>query len=305
MARRKLDPNRAHSPLLARFGDHRSSSWRRKLSQRNLRELYTLAFFLFCALTCIGYRPDVARADEVDFSAYHRAAEFCRGHVRRPFAFDLDRRVLCFDGAITRELNVSPAKSLRPNGLFVVRSPGGEVPIAIALADILRELHATVIVYDYCFSACASYLLLASHEAFILRNTIVAWHYPVDPRLCPVLVVTKEGDPRRLERPPCSDAPTEVKQGQEYGRYLDFKFYADRIIDPQFEDPPESFTIRKILKGMFEGSGRYPDVLWTWNPRYHASTLKAKITYEAYPQSQDAVDALMARFGGFRVIYDP
>jgi hypothetical protein len=260
---------------------------------------------LFFALIFVGMYSDIVRADETDFSPYHRAAEFCRGHVEQPFAFDLDQRVLCFHGAITPELDVSLAKSLKPNGLFVVRSTGGDVRVAVALADILRDQHATVVVYDHCFSACASYLLLASHQAFVLRNTIVAWHYFADPRLCPLLVVTKEGDPRRLENRPCPDAPREIYQREEYGQYLNFKFYEDRVIDPQFKNPPESFTIRKILKGMFEGTGRYPDVFWTWNPRYYASTLRAKVTYEAYPQNQDEVDALMARFSGGRVIYDP
>jgi hypothetical protein len=257
------------------------------------------------ALIFVALWQSAASADEIDFGVFYRAVEFCRGQVRRPLAFDLDRRVLCFDGAITPDLDVSPAKSLKPDGLFVVRSNGGDVGVAIALADILRDQHATVVVYDYCFSSCASYLLLSSHEAVVLRNTIVAWHYFADPRLCPLLVVTQEGDPKRLENRPCPDAPPEIQRSQEYGRYLNFKFYADRVIDPQFENPPESFTIRKILRGMFEGTGRYPGVLWTWNPRYHASALKAKIIYEAYPQSQDEVDALMARFGGIRVIYDP
>jgi len=260
---------------------------------------------LFCVLICVSLCSANARADDVDFSAYHRAAEFCRGDVKRPFALDPDQRVLCFDGALTQGMDVSLAKSLEPNGLFVVRSTGGDVLPAIALANIVRDRHATVVVYDNCFSACASYLLLASHEAFVLRNTIVAWHYFVDPRLCPLLVVTNEGDPKRLENPPCPDAPPEIQQRYEYGRYLNSQFYADRVIDPQFENPPESFAIRKILKGMAEGTGLYPNVLWTWNPRYHASSLKAKIIYEAYPQSQDEVDAMMARFGGVRVIYDP
>jgi len=260
---------------------------------------------LLYALIFVALWSSAARTDEIDFGPYYRAVAFCRSQAKQPFALDPDQHILCFDGAIVHELDLSPAKSLRPNGLFVVRSTGGDVTVAAALANIVRDQHASVVVYDYCFSACASYLLLASHEAFVLRNTIVAWHYFAHPQLCPVLVVTKEGDPRRLENRSCSDAPPEIRQREENGRYLNFEFYADRVIDPQFENPPESFTIRKILKGMFEGTGRYPDVLWTWNPRYYPSTLKAKITYEAYPQSQDEVDALMVRFGGVRVIYDP
>ncbi len=259
---------------------------------------------LLCALI-LAPCSDIVRADEIDFSRYNRAAEFCRGNVKRPLAFDLDQRVLCFDGSLTSELDISLAKGLRPGGLFVVRSRGGAVSVAAALADILRDLHATIVVYDYCLSACASYLLLASHETFVLRCTLVAWHHPVDPHWCPLLAVTKGDDPKRLEKWPCSDAPPEIQQGGEYRWRRNSEFYADRVIDPQFEDPPESFTIRKILRGMFEGTGRYPDVLWTWNPRYYASTLKTKVIYEAYPQTQAEVDALVARFGGVRVIYDP
>src|SRR5579871_581733 len=154
---------------------------------------------LLCVLIFVAVWLIAARADEVDFSAYHRAAEFCSGDVERPMALDPDHRVLCFGGALTQGMDVSLAKSLKPNGLFVVRSTGGDVLPAIALANIVRDRHATVVVYDHCFSACASYLLLASHEAFVLRNTIVAWHYYFDSHLCPLLVVTEEGDPRRLE----------------------------------------------------------------------------------------------------------
>ena len=86
---------------------------------------------------------------------------------------------------------------------------------------------------------------------------------------------------------------------------MNLKFYAGRAIDPRFDDPPESFTIRKILTAMFQETGKYPEVMWTWNPRYYANALRTKITYEAYPQSQDEVDALAARCRVGRVIYDP
>lgn len=259
-----------------------------------------------CALIFVTLWLPGAGADEVDFSAYHRAAEFCRGNVKRPLAFDLDQRVLCYDGMLTTEVDIAQAKSLRSNGLFVVRSIGGDILIASTLADIVRHRNATVVVYDYCFSACASYLLLASHKTFVLRSTLVAWHYTVDPRWCPSLVPGEEDDPKRLEKSPCPDAPADVQEGDKYRRRLNSKFYVGRTVDPLFDDPPESFAIRKILKGMFEGTGRYPDVLWTWNPRYYASALRTKVVYEAYPQSQDEVDALAAKYlPGQRVVYDP
>lgn len=266
----------------------------------------SFALCLLCALICISCNPDIARADETDFSVYHRVVEFCRGHVKRPLAFDLDQRVLCFDGVLTTDVDISQAKSLKQFGFLVVRSIGGDILVASTLADIVRHQNATVVVYDYCFSACASYLLLASYKTFVVRDTLVAWHYTIDPRWCPALVSSEAGDPKRVEKSPCPDAPPDVQEGDKYRRYLNSKFYTGRTVDPLFDDPPESFAVRKILKGMFEGTGRYPDVLWTWNPRYYASLLKTKITYEAYPRSQDEVDALVARYlPGQRVIYDP
>ncbi|WP_298255829.1 hypothetical protein [Bradyrhizobium sp.] len=280
----------------------------RKLRERRKRAIFNIRSFascLLCALVYLSSYSDAAQADDTDFARYYRAAEFCSGHVKRPLGLDLDQRVLCFDGLLTPDVDISLAEGLMPNGLFVIRSPGGDISVAAALADILQDRNATVVVYDYCFSACASYLLLASREAFVLRNTLVAWHYTVDPRWCPSLVATKDGGPERLEKSPCPDAPSGVRNGDKGRRDMNVGFYSGRAIDPLFDDPPESFTIRKILTGMFQETGKYPDVMWTWNPRYYANALRTKVTYEAYPQSQDEVDAMVARLHTDRVIYDP
>ncbi|MDR5115706.1 hypothetical protein RHO72_25855, partial [Salmonella enterica subsp. enterica serovar Typhimurium] len=58
---------------------------------------------------------------------------------------DLDGRVLCFDGEITRDLDVSPLGRLSPTGTFVVRSRGGDPFVAMRLADLLRKWRATVV----------------------------------------------------------------------------------------------------------------------------------------------------------------
>jgi len=221
-------------------------------------------------------------------------------------ALDLDKRILCFDGQILPRQNISLANGLEQDGLFVVRSPGGDIAAAIILADLLRERRATVVVYDYCFSACASYLVMASTKTFVLRDTLLAWHYTSDPFWCPSLVVPKDDGPKRLEKSPCPDAPPDMQNGDKYRRYLNYRFYNGRTVDSLFDDPPESFTMRKMLRSMFEGTGRYPDVLWTWNPRYYASALKTKIVYEAYPNSQTEVDVMAAKLRlHHRVLYDP
>ena len=68
--------------------------------------------------------------------------------------------------------------------------------------------------------------------------------------------------------------------------------------------PLKAGSIRKRLAALYRGTGRYPDVLWTWNPRYYG-VLKTRIDYEAYPESQSEVDALMSKFHFGRVLYDP
>jgi hypothetical protein len=89
-----------------------------------------------------------------------------------------DKQVLCLTGAIAKDLDVSLANDLKDDGLFVFRSPGGYAGPAVALSDIIRDRHATVVVYDHCFSACAGFLLVASYQTYVLKGTLVAWHYP-------------------------------------------------------------------------------------------------------------------------------
>jgi hypothetical protein len=293
-----------------RFGRRRRDDARGRRHKQALIKFRSLAFRLadfaaLCTLAFVCWGSEISQAQQPDFGVYARAVEYCRGDVKRPMALDLDKRILCFDGAILSGSDVSSANALEANGLFVVRSSGGEASAAMALADLIRDRRATVVVYDYCISACASYLLVASDEAFVMKDTLVAWHHTIEP-LCPSLEVSKDGGPKRLEKSACSDTPPEYQSGYREFKDLNDKFYEARVVDPLFETPPESFTIRKILRSMFEGTGRYPNVTWTWNPRYYASTLKTKITYEAYPNSQAEVDALVSKLRvRHRVLYDP
>ncbi len=221
-------------------------------------------------------------------------------------ALDLDNRVLCFDGEILMAQDISIANGLVEKGLFVVRSFGGESSTAMALADVLRDRHATIVAYDYCISACASYLLVASAEAFVMKETLVAWHNTMAP-LCPSLQVSRDGGPKRLEKLLCPDSPPEYQKGWDEILRRQNKFFETRAVSLPLEWPPESFTIRKILRSMFEGAGREPYVLWTWHPRYYAGLIKTRISYEAYPESQADLDATVLKLGipRIRVLYDP
>jgi hypothetical protein len=284
----------------------RGGEWRKRalIRPRSLN-FRTADIQALCGLFVFCWGMQTSSAKHPDFGIYARAIEYCRGAVKRPMALDLDKRVLCLDGDISSGKDFSLAGALRANGLLVVRSPGGEAPTAITLANMMRDRRATIVVYDYCFSACASFLLVASDEAFVMKDAIVAWHHSSWPG-CASLEVSNDGGPKRLEKPPCTDASSEYHQRYRKSKGTIEEFYATRIVDLRFQHPPESFTIRKRLRSMFEGTGRYPDVAWTWNPRYYPGTLKTKITYEAYPDSQAELDVLLSKLPRrVRVLYDP
>jgi hypothetical protein len=266
--------------------------------------------FLLCivvaAATLLLSSLSIARAQQLDFSEYHRAVDYCRGDVARPIALSPDRRILCFDGMVEPRHDYAAANSLEDGGLFVVRSPGGDTMSAIVLANSIRDRHATVVIYDYCLSACASFLLFASERGFVLKNSIVAWTQAIEPPWCASLTAAKNDGPKRLEIAPCSDAPREYQEG--YKRFQDMigSFYAERGAGPAVEWPPQSVFVRKILRRQFEGTGTVPSSYWTWNPRHYARAIKTQVSYEAYPQTQEELDAIAAQIRLYRpVICDP
>lgn len=261
-------------------------------------------FAVLCAASLV-LGPEISRAEETDFSPYRRAAEYCRGDVARPLALSPDKRILCFDGPLLYGQDYTAVRALDDGGLFVVRSRGGYGEPAAALADLVRDRHAIVVVYDYCFSACAGYVLFASTKTFVLRDSLVAWHDTPNPAWCPSLVWPRDEGPKRVVKSPCRKAQSDEDDPALSRRRLYYKFYKGRAIDRLFDDLPESFTIRRKLQHLLEDAEQYPDVMWTWNPRHYADALIVKVVYEAYPKRQAEVDAMAARFRVGPVLYDP
>jgi hypothetical protein len=263
--------------------------------------LISLEFLLSANLLTV----DAAVA--IDFGTYKVAANYCRSDVVRSLALSSDHRILCFDGYLSSDQDLSLVASLQPGGLFVVRSQGGDDVAMMKLADLLRERDATVVVHDYCLLGCASYLVIASAKTVILRDALVAWRPLVEKGYCVGFRYALDDGPPRFDvgHCPSNGRPLLRTVGPIY--QLRQKFMKTRRVSPMFEEPPQSIKIRRTLLriDLARLSGK-PDVMWTWHPRFQPSLVKTEIVYEAYPESQEEIVALTQRLGlQDTIIYDP
>jgi hypothetical protein len=197
------------------------------------------------------------------------------------------RTILCFDAGIRHYLDLTPVLRLREGGLAVVRSSGGSLTMAMSIADVLWERNATVVIRDYCLSACANALFVATQQTYVAADTIVAWHGGpancADHRAVALL--------KRIYRE-CND----------YGR----TFYEKRGLDRMHMSFPPTNHTQKLVYVALDGALEKTSVFWMWHPANHRSYFKNRITYEAYPESQFAVEAIAGRFfrNAVRIIYD-
>jgi hypothetical protein len=247
--------------------------------------------------------------DERDRTIFHLAVNYCRTKPSQKI-LNAEKNIVCYDGRVDRDEDISPIRDLEKSGLFVVRSTGGNSVIAVKIAKLLGEKHADVVVYDFCASSCANFFLIASDRAYVTRGSIVAWHFPSskDGKICNEVRPGLDGV--RLQAMPCKDAKPRFKDDFAAMERTVQSFLNTRVKTPGSFDfnPPQSTYVRRFLLSKFEDAGVLPSMAWTWNPRYYAPLLKTDIEYEAYPKSQDELDDIAKHFGlkaGSIIVYDP
>lgn len=271
-----------------------------------LRLLEALSFLALLFLSC---GPSRAEEKSFDREVFHQAAGYCRGVEARPIVLSDDQAILCLDGRVERDTDLSPIARLKEGGLFVVRSSGGDIASTISLSNLVHGRRATVVVYDRCLSTCANYLLIASDRTYVLKGALVAWDYESsDPALpsCAKFAMekTRDGD-YRLQRGSCRPLPADEAQWREI-LLAQAGFYKERMIDPHFEPPPDNRYLRKAVKSLYPDTHAYHHVGWTLHPRYFARLFKTMIVYESYPEGQAEVDEMVAGLRlDMRVVYDP
>lgn len=269
------------------------------------------ALLPFSAFTLVFLSCGPSRAEEKAFDrgASYRAVDYCRSVAVRPIALSDNEAILCLDGRIEKDTDVSPAGRLKEGGLFIVRSAGGDVASTVALANVIRRRGAEVVVYDQCLSSCANYLLIASDRAYVLRGALVAWDYESSDPAFPscsrfALEKTRAGD-YRLQRGSCRPVPADESRWRII-LLAQTKLYKERMVDPYFESPPDNRYLRKVAKSLYPDTSAYHHVAWTLHPRYFARLFKTRIVYESYAKTQAEVDDMVARLSlDTRVIYDP
>jgi hypothetical protein len=202
---------------------------------------------------------------------------------------------------------------LKENGLFVVRSAGGSAETAIALANLVHDRHAIVVIYDYCISACAAYLLIATDQTVVRKSSIVAWHHAYSGRdglpQCFEMRASGDNGPKTLQSSLCPFVLPEQRTRFAKAEELSLRFFEERTLDPRRFgrgfDWPQSVHVRRVRKNMLDATGVFPAAIWMWNPRFYHNLFKTKVFYEAYPESQAEVDEIAVRLGYRHVIYDP
>jgi hypothetical protein len=234
------------------------------------------------------------------------ALTYCSVH-RHGVKLKDDGRILCFDDRIRRDMNLDDFRRLADDGTFVVRSMGGDVLTAMAAANILLEKNATVVVRDYCLSACASAFFVGGNATFVAKDAVVAWH-TADWKSWLQRINCPAWDTRAWT---FADGAARKKQLEQLAIWCKFaeyyySFFKIRKISYRFTRYPQTAHTMKMFN-LIVGQGTDENrVFWTWNPTNHKGYFNNRITYDSYPESQDEVDEIMRRAGfRFRVIYDP
>jgi hypothetical protein len=261
-----------------------------------LRSAIVLAALLAC-------RQAHAQSDEIS-----RAIEYCR-HFPLTYAFNDEHTVLCLDGTIPQNADLAFVQELKEHGTFVMRSGGGYPSEAMLLSNMLRAKDARVVLYDYCLSACANFVLIAN-RTYVAKDTIVAWHGSNVPKTS--LTDCQGSGLEQLRRDYVTHYGESAKDFPDQLCQLDAllrTFFKERGIDDEHTRmPPTHHTLKMVrLIASEKGESDHGGVYWMWNPKNYGDHFKSIVVFEAYPQSQDEVDSLARRLklGAARFVFDP
>lgn len=160
----------------------------------------------------------------------------------------------------------------------IVRSMGGDVELGMDMGDAILDRKASVHAYQLCVSSCANYLFLAAPTRHVMPDSVVLFHGGVVPRMTKLPDLTAEGR-QRLQ------ASIERQDGflRRAAVYPPSFEWMDRLNEPDanlMHHCPADRTITLI---------QLSDAV--------LASIGAPVASNEGPRSQEAVDALVARYG--------
>jgi hypothetical protein len=145
---------------------------------------YGWRFVLGASVLLIFASRAVSGTAQISEGFIRSSVDFCRGYPPAPpsepslsLHMSDDKTILCY-GGIYADQDLSVMHELSNGGIFVIRSRGGIPASAIKIANILESKMATVVIRDYCMSACAGFIYIATVRTYVVGNSVVAWHAP-------------------------------------------------------------------------------------------------------------------------------
>ncbi len=94
-----------------------------------------------------------------------------RGKVWR-----MDEGGVCFDGGLSAGASAWFDAQSDPVNQLIIRSAGGSGPAGIDIAETLLAWNTEIIVWDFCYSACANYVFVAGSTKTVPEPGVVGFH---------------------------------------------------------------------------------------------------------------------------------
>ncbi|HYQ23048.1 hypothetical protein [Stenotrophomonas sp.] len=160
----------------------------------------------------------------------------------------------------------------------IVRSLGGDVELGMDMGDAILDRKASVHAYQVCVSSCANYLFLPAHTRHVMADSVVLFHGGIVPRMKNLPDVTAEGRQRLQRNIERQDAF--LRRASIYPQLFE---WMDRLNQPNLIVMRHCPTDRKITLMQLSDA-----VL---------AGIGAPVSSNEGPRSQQAVDALVARYG--------
>jgi hypothetical protein len=84
--------------------------------------------------------------------------------------------IACFEGGVSAQAAHWFEAQIDPIAQLVIRSPGGSGSAGVDIAETLLEWRTDIIVWDFCYSACASYLFVAGRKKIVPEPGVIGFH---------------------------------------------------------------------------------------------------------------------------------